>query len=203
MTSAGCGIAHARQASPAAARGIRPISRSSAKRARGPEMRTTAIAAGGRPEESAKMVSRSVAMLTAASSCNQSAVDSISEWRRTEAADMAARQAGLPHRQPITRIHRCGIDVHLGSANQRCRLALPSDVHQLRRIARKPPRPRDQSRICCSTSTIRSTGGRGDRRRWPRPSAPTSRSCSRSAMRPATGATSWRTRASRTTPPRR
>ena len=45
----------------------------------------------------------------------------------------------------------------------------------------------------------RSTGGRGAKRRWPRPSARTSRSCSRSATPPATGATSWPTRASRTT----
>ena len=35
---------------------------------------------------------------------------------------------------------------------------------------------------------------------WPRPSAPTSRSCSRSAMPPAIGAMSWRMKASRTTP---
>src|SRR5262249_58214800 len=43
--------------------GTRPISCSSATRARGPEMRTTAIAAGGRPEERAKMVSRTLAIL--------------------------------------------------------------------------------------------------------------------------------------------
>ena len=61
-------------------------------------------------------------------------------------------------------------------------------------------RPR---RICCSTSTIRSSGGRGGRRRWRRRSGPTSRSCSRSATRRATGATSWRTRVSRTTTPPR
>jgi hypothetical protein len=39
------------------ASGTRPISARSAAPACGPEMRTTAIAAGGRPEESAKMVS--------------------------------------------------------------------------------------------------------------------------------------------------
>ena len=43
--------------------GTRPISFSSATPARGPEMRTTAIAAGGRPEERAKMVERSGMML--------------------------------------------------------------------------------------------------------------------------------------------
>src|SRR3954467_9198412 len=41
------------------ATGTRPISVSSATPARGPEIRTTATAAGGRPDESAKMVSRS------------------------------------------------------------------------------------------------------------------------------------------------
>ena len=64
---------------------------------------------------------------------------------------------------------------------------------------RLAPRP---ARICCSTSTTPSTGGHGDRRRSPKPNAPASRSCSRSAMRPATGATSWRTKASRTSRPR-
>src|SRR6476646_3230353 len=39
--------------------GTRPISFSSAARACGPQIRTTAIAAGGRPEERAKMVGRS------------------------------------------------------------------------------------------------------------------------------------------------
>src|SRR5262245_24926355 len=39
---------------------MRPVSFSSATPACGPEMRTTAIAAGGRPEDSAKMVERSV-----------------------------------------------------------------------------------------------------------------------------------------------
>ena len=65
-----------------------------------------------------------------------------------------------------------------------------------------PPKTASPARpapICCSTRTTPCTGGRGGRRRWPRPSAPTSRSCSRSATPPATGATSWRTRASRTT----
>jgi hypothetical protein len=42
--------------------GTRPVIFSSATRARGPDMRTTAIAAGGRPEESAKTVSRSEVM---------------------------------------------------------------------------------------------------------------------------------------------
>ena len=37
--------------------GRRPTSAASAAPACGPDMRTTAIAAGGRPEESAKMVS--------------------------------------------------------------------------------------------------------------------------------------------------
>ena len=40
--------------------GILPVSAFSAAPARGPEMRTTAIAAGARPEERAKMVSRSI-----------------------------------------------------------------------------------------------------------------------------------------------
>ncbi len=56
--------------------------------------------------------------------------------------------------------------------------------------------------IYSSTNTTRSTGGPGGRRRWRKPSAPTSRFFSRSAMRPVTGATSWRMKASRTTPPR-
>ena len=43
---------------PCAAPAARPASAFSASPARGPEMRTTAIAAGGRPEERAKMVSR-------------------------------------------------------------------------------------------------------------------------------------------------
>ena len=42
--------------------GMRPVSAFSASPARGPEMRTTAIAAGGRPEERAKMVSRAGGM---------------------------------------------------------------------------------------------------------------------------------------------
>ena len=40
--------------------GTRPVSFSNATRACGPEIRITAIAAGGRPDERAKMVSRSV-----------------------------------------------------------------------------------------------------------------------------------------------
>ena len=55
------GIAHARQRRLRGS-GTRPISALSAAPARGPEMRTTAIAAGGRPEESAKMVSRAGSM---------------------------------------------------------------------------------------------------------------------------------------------
>src|SRR4249919_499448 len=50
------------------AAGTRPISVSSARPARGPEIRTTATAAGGRPEERAKMVSRSLDMSKIASS---------------------------------------------------------------------------------------------------------------------------------------
>ena len=42
--------------------GTRPISFSSAARACGPHTRTTAIAAGGRPEERAKIVGRSGAI---------------------------------------------------------------------------------------------------------------------------------------------
>ena len=45
------------------------------------------------------------------------------------------------------------------------------------------------ARICSSTPAIRSTGSRGTRRRWPRRGATTSRSCCRSAIRRATGAT--------------
>ena len=81
MTLAGGGIAHARQRRPprlaAPGRSAAPARR----RARGPEMRMTAIAAGGRPEESAKMVSRSVAMPTANPRrvANQIAVDSVTE----------------------------------------------------------------------------------------------------------------------------
>ena len=76
-----------------------------------------------------------------------------------------------------------------------------------RRNPPPPPTIKTASRarpapICCSTSTIRSTGGPGGRRRWPRRSRAASRSCCRSAMPPATGATSWRTRASRTPAPR-
>ena len=56
--------------------------------------------------------------------------------------------------------------------------------------------------ISFSTRPIRSIGGRGDPKRWPRRSRPTGRSCCRSATRPATGAMSWRTKALRTTPPR-
>ncbi len=41
---------------------------------------------------------------------------------------------------------------------------------------------------CCSTSTIRSTGGRGGRRRWRKRAGPTGRSCCRSATPPAIGA---------------
>ena len=46
------------RARPARGAGILPMSAFSASPARGPEMRTTAIAAGPRPEERAKMVSR-------------------------------------------------------------------------------------------------------------------------------------------------
>ena len=62
----------------------------------------------------------------------------------------------------------------------------------------KTASPARRARTSCSTSTIRSTGGRGEPRRSPKPSAPTSRSCCRSATPPATGAMSWRMRASRT-----
>ena len=53
-------VAGSRTRASAAARGegILPVSAFSAAPARGPEMRMTAIAAGGRPEERAKMVSR-------------------------------------------------------------------------------------------------------------------------------------------------
>ncbi len=58
MISPVCGIAHARE------RGLARLGHAADQRlaapspARGPEMRTTAIAAGGRPEERAKMVGR-------------------------------------------------------------------------------------------------------------------------------------------------
>ena len=81
---------------------------------------------------------------------------------------------------------------NFGIRTTRCRLLPPPAPMKTASPARAAP-------ICCSTSTIRSTGGRGAPRRWRKPSAPTSRSCSRSAMPPATGATSWRTRASRMT----
>ena len=57
-----------------------------------------------------------------------------------------------------------------------------------------PPKP---ARICSSTRTTRSTGTHGARRRSSGRAARTSRSSCRSATRPATGATSWSTRASR------
>ena len=56
-------LAHARQRRRRAG-GTRPISCSSATRARGPQRRMTATAAGGRPDESAKMVGRSFVTLS-------------------------------------------------------------------------------------------------------------------------------------------
>ena len=61
---------------------------------------------------------------------------------------------------------------------------------------------RRRAPICSSTRTTRCIGGPGATRRSPRPRRPASRSCSRSATRPAIGATSWRMRASRTKRPR-
>ena len=70
------------------------------------------------------------------------------------------------------------------------------------RVPRKPPRARDQPLSAAAQAQSGGLVAVGTRTRWRKPSAPTSRSCSRSATPPATGATSWRTRASRTTPPR-
>src|SRR5262249_57738340 len=88
---------------------------------------TTAIAAGGRPEERAKMVSRSVVILR------------IRLVRRLRAR---ARQ---------TRLHGAAADhppmiVGVPALNQPRCPALSSNVDRYRRsILRKPSRPRDQS----------------------------------------------------------
>ena len=63
--------------------------------------------------------------------------------------------------------------------------------------------PRDEPLSAAAQGQSGRIGGHGGRKRSTKQSVPTNRSCCRSAMPPATGATSWRTRASRTTPPRR
>ena len=71
------------------------------------------------------------------------------------------------------------------------------------RQSRKSGSAARRAPISSSTRRTRCIGGRGGLRRSPTPSAPASRSCSRSATPPAIGATSWRMRASRTTRRRR
>ena len=70
-------------------------------------------------------------------------------------------------------------------------------------LGRKPPRPRDQPLSPAAQGQPRPLVGLGTRGAGRGQAQPTSRSCSRSATPPATGATSWRTRASRTPPPPR
>jgi len=72
-----------------------------------------------------------------------------------------------------------------------------------RTLFTKTASPARHRLICCSISTIRSTGGRGDPTRLRRRREPTNRFCSRSAMPRAIGATSWRMRALRMKPPLR
>ena len=55
----------------------------------------------------------------------------------------------------------------------------------------QPPRPAKPAPTCCNTPTIRWTGFPGGPRRWRRPCGKRNRSSSRSAIRPAIGATSW------------
>ncbi len=76
---------------------------------------------------------------------------------------------------------------------------------QRRRQDRRPIKtvsPARRARISFSTRQPGRLVALGTRSARARPSRPTSRSCSRSATRPATGAMSWRTKASRTAPPR-
>ena len=154
--------------------GTRPISFCSATPAFGPQTRTTAIAAGGRPEDSAKIVGRSLSRLSA----NRLVIRGSASCYACCAARAKLPNLALP---------RIGNVVRSGASHRPARPDRNHD-HHARRTVKTGSRTK-RAPISSSTSTIRSIGGPGDRRRWRRPNRATSRSCSRSAMRLATGAT--------------
>ena len=175
--------------------GTRPMVAIRPCRAPGPEMRMTAIAAGGRPDESAKIVSRSLLKMAA---CEASIGR---EPARSGPATQSANGTGCRGIVPADRFWTMRTRRALSSSPSRTRTG--SQHVSCPKRAPEPPRQRDQPLSAAAQIQSGRLVAVGPGRAGARPSAATSRSCSRSAMRPAIGATSWRTKASRTTPPPR